>query len=190
VSIFLVFNTQGSQATVRNTCDSFATAQSVSKAADNVVAAVKQNTEKSTQKVADTVQKSAERVVEAVGKVKIANVAYNRQAVPVVAQMVYQGWTSVAQSTAQIAEYLRTYPAELGAAAESAKGINEQFADMIDDTSSLAKDYERLRSTVAEMKKTESGLVGSVATATNVLPSVITYGRVFNSFHEVYRSVH
>ena len=146
----------------------FARSSDVEKAATKVVSAVDKGTErmtkaiaddgKNSQKIIDAVKKGSEQVVDAVGKIKPTTNA--GQTSPSAALAVSAGLRSVAESTAKLANHLRSHPNELGAVAQSAEAVGKKFDDLIDRTSEFAKSGERLRKTTTEVSQA-AGWIGS-----------------------------
>ena len=119
-----VFNTPSVPSIMVTNWDSVATAQSVSKAADKVVGAVKDGAKQ----IVD-VGKNSQKVVDAVGKIKVANsVSDNQQPVSPTMQTVHTGFRSVAATTARIADSILECPAEAKVAVDRARGVHRNMA--------------------------------------------------------------
>ena len=145
---------------------------------------------KNLQKVVDAVKQGSDKIIDAVGKIKIVNNAPsdNLQPASPTMQTVHAGFRCIAATTARIADSILERPAEAKAAVDRARGVHTQFGDMIETATRLCDDNEALCSTVSEVRKTEDWF-SSQCNDGGQCAAVSSGGgavRVFNSFQEVF----
>ena len=100
------------------------------------------------------------------------------------ASAIHESLKSVAVSVAQIADYARTHPLELPVALESAKSVNRQFSDLVEDSQKFAESRERLRETATEVSQA-AGWIGSNYSGGGGVSVNNSFGRVVGSYGDL-----
>ena len=171
----------------------YARGSDIEKSATKIASAVEKASQKITadesknsQKLIESVKTGSEKIIDAVGKIKTTNNS-NQTAAPSAASAVSAGLLSVAESTAKLANHLRSHPNELGVVAQSAEAVGKKFDDLVDRTSEFAKSGERLRKTTAEVSQAAGWIGsnypcgGSNQTGTMVPVNNVFSGGIFNA---------
>ena len=151
----------------------FARSSDVEKAAGRVTGSLDRATKEITKAVtdvsrdakgiADAVKTGSERVVDAVGKIKNEqNIEQtDNQPASRAVSVVSAGLDAVADSTAQLADRLRSHPHEFRKVSESMEGIGKKFNDLVHSTSEYARINERLQKTVADVSQASNWIGGN-----------------------------
>ena len=138
----------------------YARGSDIEKASAKVAGAVERGTDKMTcklsgdmkqnaEKIASVVKDNAKDVVDSVKRIT----TNSDQNPPTIAVEVSTGLASISESTAKLANHLRSNPTEMSTVAGSAEAIGKQFNDLIVSTKEFAKGREQLKKTTAEVAK-------------------------------------
>ena len=133
-------------------------AGSVEKGVDKASSTIAKATETMTCKLSGDIKQNAEKITAAVkdgtkdvvDSVKRITTNANQNP-PTIAVDVSAGLASISESTAKLANHLRSNPTEMSTVAESAEAVGKQFNDLIVSTKEFAKGRERLKKTTAEV---------------------------------------
>jgi methyl-accepting chemotaxis protein len=130
--------------------------------------------EKASQKIIGAVDKdtaatkaNAEKICDAIGKIKPTNNTEQPAAPSPTVKVLYQGLRSVSESTSQIAEQVIARPGELKATMESASAIVRQLTDLVTSASKAAEDSEGLREVAIEASQTSRWIGGNTTGGCN-----------------------
>lgn len=135
--------------------DSVARSRDIEKAAQQITKTIADEG-KNSQKIVEAVKKGSEQIVDSVSKVRIGNAATSTPA----ALAISTGLRSIAESTSQLAGHLYSNPAKIGAVAESAKGLNKQFSDLVEGAEKYAESANKLRAAASETVKASDWIGG------------------------------
>jgi len=151
-----------------------------------------QTAEKGVQKITATIEKGAQRVVDAVGKIKITN---NTQSVPVTEAKpvpagvvaVCKGLRSIAAATDKTADFLQSHPKEARAASESAKAIAERLTGLTTAISDASASGDKLRRATDEATSASEWIGDNFLNGGcgQCAPVINSYGRVVGGFSEL-----
>ena len=117
--------------------------------------ATQKGIERAATKVAGAVEKSTDKVTEAIKRISTTN-AVTAPAT----SAIHESLKSVAVSTARIADYIGKNPSGLPAAMESVQAVCKQFSELTDHASRFAESAKELRATAGETVKA-SDWIGS-----------------------------
>ena len=147
----------------------------IEKAATKVTSAIDKGTDKTSSSIEKTVgkistdlQRSTDRLV---GVIKdgtkdmsdtIKRTATTNAATSIPAALaISTGLHSVAKSANRIADTIAARPEKLEAVAESAKGLNRKFSDLVDTASQYAESANKLRTATEETVKAADWIAGN-----------------------------
>ena len=139
--------------------DSVARSRDIEKASQQITKAIADEG-KNSQKIVEAVKTGSEKIVDAVSKVRIGNVATAPATSTPAAMAISTGLHSIAESTSQLAGHLYSNPAKIGAVAESAKGLNKQFSDLVEGAEKYAESANKLRAAASETVKASDWIGG------------------------------
>ena len=140
----------------------------IAKAADKITSAVDKGTERMTGKLSTDLQRSTDKVTTAVkdntekitDTIKRTATTNATTSIPA-ALAISTGLHSVAESANRIADTIAARPNELEALAESAKGLNRKFSDLVDTASQYAESANKLRTATEETVKAADWIAGN-----------------------------
>jgi len=136
------------------------TAKDISTAIDKASQKITADGNKNSQKAIEVFKAGADKITDAIGKIKPTNNAEQTVAPTSAAETVADGLTSIGKSAIQLADHLRSAPStKLDAVAHRCWAIGEQFTDFFAAVSLFDKSSKELRETTEEVAKatTESG---------------------------------
>ena len=140
-----------------------ATEKGVQQATDKITGSI----EKNVGKVSTDLQRSTDKLV---GVIKdgtkdmsdtIKRTTTNAATSTPAALAISTGLHSVAKSADRIADYIAARPEKLEAVAESAKGLNRKFSDLVDTASQYAGSANKLRAAAQETVKASDWIAGN-----------------------------
>jgi ABC-type transporter Mla subunit MlaD len=146
-SIFnLNWDSQASNKTIEKAAKDVSTA--VDKAAQKITADVNKNS----QKEIETAKAGSEKIVDAVGKIKVNNAEQPDAPSPAV-KAVATGLARLGSAATEMSGYVLSHPDELGTTLDSGQAINEQLAKLIADAKKFSESANALKGTVGEVTK-------------------------------------